>query len=166
MIKKCEICGKEFQTIPYGGSRKYCFDCVPASLDEGQRTILQPKDEELIVKTFNEKKAIFLDKNSNIPEGWRKGRVILNKEKMDKFNKSLAERNRKEVIILNKITNTKETFRLDPIFFKVGNLLSYEKLLELHKSLGNWTNVCKFLKMGHKSIKKIKDFYISLGYLF
>ena len=108
----------------------------------------------------------WIDKNSNIPEGWRKGRVILNKEKIDKFNKSLAERNRKEVIILNKITNTKETFRLDPIFFKVGNLLSYEKLLELHKSLGSWTNVCKFLKMGHKSIKKIKDFYISLGYLF
>ena len=114
----------------------------------------------------NGKDNTIIDKNSNIPEGWRKGRVILNKEKMDKFNKSLAERNRKEVIILNKITNTKETFRLDPIFFRVGNLLSYEKLLELHKSLGNWTNVCKFLKMGHKSIKKIKDFYTSLGYLF
>lgn len=39
MIKKCEICGKEFQTIPNGGSRKYCFDCVPAGLDAGQRTI-------------------------------------------------------------------------------------------------------------------------------
>lgn len=39
MIKKCAICGKEFQTIPCGGSRKYCFDCVPAGLDEGQRTI-------------------------------------------------------------------------------------------------------------------------------
>lgn len=29
-----------------------------AKLDEGQRTILQPEDEELIVKTFNEKKSI------------------------------------------------------------------------------------------------------------
>lgn len=39
MIKKCEICGKEFQTIPNGGSRKYCFDCVPHGLDFGQRTL-------------------------------------------------------------------------------------------------------------------------------
>lgn len=39
MIKKCEICGKEFQTIPNGGARKYCFDCVPHGLDFGQRTI-------------------------------------------------------------------------------------------------------------------------------
>lgn len=27
--KKCEICGKEFTTIQYGGNRKYCFDCSP-----------------------------------------------------------------------------------------------------------------------------------------
>ena len=41
MIKKCEICGKEFQTISYGGSRKYCFECVPLNADDSQRTILK-----------------------------------------------------------------------------------------------------------------------------
>ena len=29
MIKKCRICGQEFETIPNGGSRQYCFDCAP-----------------------------------------------------------------------------------------------------------------------------------------
>ena len=32
MLKKCEICGQEFKTIQYGGSRRYCFDCVPTGL--------------------------------------------------------------------------------------------------------------------------------------
>lgn len=29
-IKKCEICGKEFETLPNGGTRKYCFECSPS----------------------------------------------------------------------------------------------------------------------------------------
>lgn len=29
MIKKCAICNQEFETIKYGGARKYCFDCSP-----------------------------------------------------------------------------------------------------------------------------------------
>ena len=41
MIKKCEICGKEFQTIPNGGNRKYCFDCVPLNLTESKRTVFK-----------------------------------------------------------------------------------------------------------------------------
>lgn len=41
MIKKCEICGKEFQTIPMGGARKYCFDCVPMIEDDTKRTLLK-----------------------------------------------------------------------------------------------------------------------------
>lgn len=39
MIKFCEICGQEFETIPNGGSRKYCFDCVPVTADSAQRTV-------------------------------------------------------------------------------------------------------------------------------
>lgn len=39
MIKKCKICGKEFETITYGGSRQYCFDCVPQGLEVKERTI-------------------------------------------------------------------------------------------------------------------------------
>lgn len=28
-IKKCEICGKDFQIMPFGQTRKYCYDCAP-----------------------------------------------------------------------------------------------------------------------------------------
>lgn len=30
MIKICGICGKEFETLPNGGTRKYCFECSPS----------------------------------------------------------------------------------------------------------------------------------------
>jgi len=30
MIKKCIICGNEFETLPNGKSRKYCYDCSPS----------------------------------------------------------------------------------------------------------------------------------------
>ena len=30
MKKECLICGKEFETLPRGGSRKYCFECSPS----------------------------------------------------------------------------------------------------------------------------------------
>lgn len=30
MIKQCLICGQDFETIKYGGSRKYCFTCSPS----------------------------------------------------------------------------------------------------------------------------------------
>lgn len=30
MIKKCLFCGHEFQTIPHGETRKYCFECSPS----------------------------------------------------------------------------------------------------------------------------------------
>ena len=39
MIKRCLICGKEFETIQYGGARKYCFDCVPPTDSISERTI-------------------------------------------------------------------------------------------------------------------------------
>lgn len=38
MIKKCEICNKEFETKPNGGSRKYCFDCSPSYPKGGSRS--------------------------------------------------------------------------------------------------------------------------------
>ena len=37
MIKKCEICGKEFETITGGNSRKYCFECSPSYPKGGSR---------------------------------------------------------------------------------------------------------------------------------
>ena len=39
MQKKCRICGNSFETILYGGSRQYCFNCVPETKDINQRTI-------------------------------------------------------------------------------------------------------------------------------
>lgn len=38
MIKKCEICGKEFETLPNGGSRKYCFECSPSYPKGGSKS--------------------------------------------------------------------------------------------------------------------------------
>ena len=29
MKKMCVLCGNEFETIKYGHTRKYCFECVP-----------------------------------------------------------------------------------------------------------------------------------------
>ena len=37
MIKKCEICGNEFETLPNGDSRKYCFECSPSYPKGGSR---------------------------------------------------------------------------------------------------------------------------------
>lgn len=33
MIKICEICGKEFEPIQFGGRRKYCYECSPMTKD-------------------------------------------------------------------------------------------------------------------------------------
>lgn len=30
MVKKCLICGQEFQTVLHGETRKYCFECSPS----------------------------------------------------------------------------------------------------------------------------------------
>ena len=38
MEKSCRICGNSFNTIKNGGSRQFCFDCVPTTTDLGQRT--------------------------------------------------------------------------------------------------------------------------------
>lgn len=37
MIKKCEICNNDFETLPNGGSRKYCFKCSPSYPKGGSR---------------------------------------------------------------------------------------------------------------------------------
>lgn len=38
MIKQCEICGKEFEPLPNGSTRKYCFECSPSSLKGESRS--------------------------------------------------------------------------------------------------------------------------------
>ena len=37
MIKKCEICGAEFEPKANGASRKYCFECSPSYTKGGSR---------------------------------------------------------------------------------------------------------------------------------
>ena len=37
MKKLCEICGQEFETLPNGASRKYCFECSPSYSKGGSR---------------------------------------------------------------------------------------------------------------------------------
>ena len=37
MIKICEICGAEFETLPNGAGRKYCFECSPSYPKGGSR---------------------------------------------------------------------------------------------------------------------------------
>lgn len=37
MLKKCEICGVEFETKTNGTSRKYCFECSPSYPKGGSR---------------------------------------------------------------------------------------------------------------------------------
>ena len=37
MIKKCIICNQEFETLPNGGSRQYCFECSPSYPKGGSR---------------------------------------------------------------------------------------------------------------------------------
>lgn len=38
MNKICRLCGQEFEPIKYGGSRQFCFECVPEGLSVGERT--------------------------------------------------------------------------------------------------------------------------------
>ena len=37
MTKICEICQQEFETVPGGTSRKYCFECSPSYAKGGSR---------------------------------------------------------------------------------------------------------------------------------
>ena len=39
MKKLCRICGSEFEPIKYGGSRQFCFSCVPEGLSINERTL-------------------------------------------------------------------------------------------------------------------------------
>ena len=47
MIKKCQLCGKEFETIKYGGARKFCFECSPNTGRASAITSLRHKSKEI-----------------------------------------------------------------------------------------------------------------------
>ena len=46
MIKICKLCGKEFETIKYGGKRIYCFECNPQGTSNSI-TLLRRKAKEI-----------------------------------------------------------------------------------------------------------------------
>lgn len=48
MIKKCKICEAEFETLPNGHSRQYCFECSP-STEKGEKD--NRKEEQVHHKT-------------------------------------------------------------------------------------------------------------------
>lgn len=39
-IKQCVICNKEFETIPYGAGRKFCFSCSPQEASRASQITL------------------------------------------------------------------------------------------------------------------------------
>ena len=59
MIKKCQICGADFETVPNGGSRIYCFDCSPSYPKGGSRaatiSTLRTAMKKEVVKRFGGK---------------------------------------------------------------------------------------------------------------
>lgn len=62
MLKKCEICGVEFETKSNGASRKYCFECSPSYPKGGSRAntikALRKAMKKEAVKRFGEKCCI------------------------------------------------------------------------------------------------------------
>lgn len=54
MIKICQLCGKEFETIKYGAKRIYCFDCNPQN-SSNSITLLRRKAREIGVEKLGGK---------------------------------------------------------------------------------------------------------------
>lgn len=54
MIKKCLLCGQEFETLKYGGKRIYCFECSPQGTSNSV-TILRRRAKEIGVEKLGGK---------------------------------------------------------------------------------------------------------------
>lgn len=49
-IKRCEICGKEFIPVKFGGTRKYCYECSPQEgTGTDKRTIIRRALKKMLV---------------------------------------------------------------------------------------------------------------------
>ena len=105
-----------------------------------------------------------------IPNGWHKGRTysktVLNN--MSSANRLVVDRKRTEVEILDINSGNIIKVKLDSIFFRKSDdkLISPEYLLILYKNNNTWNKVSKELNIGYKSVRKIKRYYESLGYVF
>jgi hypothetical protein len=107
-----------------------------------------------------------------IPDGWRKGRTY----KTETLNK-MASSNRKKIeslkistTVFSKKDNKNIFVKLNRSFFKdretESELITYEYLIELKKSVKSWVNVAKHLKISRDSLINIIKFYKDLGYSF
>lgn len=54
MTKKCALCGKEFETIKYGGKRIYCFECNPSGTSNSL-TLLRRKAKQIGIERLGSK---------------------------------------------------------------------------------------------------------------
>lgn len=113
----------------------------------------------------NGKDNTIIDKNSNIPEGWRKGKVMKVTNRVINHNRKTQEDKRIKVLISDASGNI-NNYALSPIFFKEGSLIEVTLIQDLFKKYNSWKKVSKELNLCTESIRKIRDFYISLGFEF
>lgn len=113
----------------------------------------------------NGKDNTIVDKNSNIPKGWRKGRTILDTKKIKEANIKRIMNSKREVIVLD-AKGKANSFLLLSTFFKDNELISVEKLQKLFEDTNSWRKVAKLLNLSIDSTRKIRNFYKSLGFEF
>lgn len=104
----------------------------------------------------------------DLPEGWALGRTLStkNKQNIAESNSQRAERERTLVTIKNLNTGKEESVRLDRVFFKNDELITAEMLQSLYEPVNNWEKVSNALDICIESLRKVRNFYISLGYKF
>lgn len=113
----------------------------------------------------NGKDNTIIDKNSNIPEGWRKGKVTKITNKVINHNRKTQEDKKIKVLISDASGNISD-YTLSPAFFREGNLIEVTLIQDLFKKYNSWKKVSKELNLCTDTIRKIRDFYISLGFEF
>ena len=109
-----------------------------------------------------------INKNDEIPEGWRKGAVFFGKalENMREANRKIKEKKKITTEIYSIKDKKTITVNLDSIYFRGKNnsLITPENIIENRKLIGSWKKVANNLNMSFHSLKRIIRFYESLGY--
>lgn len=90
----------------------------------------------------NGKDNTIIDKNSNIPEGWRKGKVMKVTNRVINHNRKTQEDKRIKVLISDASGNI-NNYALSPIFFKEGSLIEVMLIQDLFKKYNSWKKVSK-----------------------
>ena len=80
----------------------------------------------------NGKDNTIIDKNSNIPEGWRKGKVTKVTNRVINHNRKTQEDKKIKVLISDASGNISD-YTLSPIFFREGSLIEVTLIQDLFK---------------------------------